>query len=1052
MHPKSKITEWCERALEYGWLLCIGIIPSYFNLLSARHFEPDKAVLFRAFVTVLCAIAAVHWIHQRSQSNTTPATFPIQRSFLSYSIVAYCAIFLFATVTSIVPGISFWGSYQRLQGTYTNLSYVALALIIVAHIRTVAQLWRMVGMVLFSALVPTLYGFVQHYQSDPLPWKGDVITRVASTMGNSIFIAAFLILTVPYALAYGFTLLRSAQQSSKEPADAPSLGTLLVDALTIGAAVAIVFAAIQFSGVVRSIDLRFWWVYPGALLSTTIAYISILFRQPLPIARPLRSILPALIATVYAIALLINAQPSDEVKIMPPTDGRFGANWSLWLLSGVILLWVAVILPILQKTQPTTDKRYTRFVGWMSFVFAATSLVTIFFTQSRGPWIGGAVGIVFFVTVLLIDIRRRNGRYARLATRLFVAQWTLVGLLLGFLLLFNFSQAPIFTELRTVPYIGRMGKLFDVSAGTTGDVRMKIWFGDEFGTGTIGLITSDPLRTIIGWGPESMFVAYNAFYPPSLANIESRSASPDRSHEAFLDELVNKGLLGLFSYLALISGALIYGFRLLKQPTSAPHRFLVIAAMSTIVAHNVEGLTGIPVVTSLMMQWVSIGVLFVVGRLSAEPASPLENPVSSEPVAIPQSKSIQTGRRRPQTQSQRPVVSRQQPLVTDYLIYAAVLAAGVYGAWSYNLDNALADMRFQQGTSYAEAATNSGNTDQQIIGLSYFLDAMRMEPSQDYYYLSAGRSLLNLADAKRRIGGNRIESQDTSLRELLSKESAIDIKDYLEPRSTRDIVHLAEQALLEAHSLNQYNKDHFANLARLYTFWYNRVEQTPAVEAAIMTWFEKGVSNAPNDVSILNEYIGALITRANRLRDTNPSEAALTRERAHAALERSQMLDPAYANTAIRVADLTYADGRYSEALPLYAAIIQKDPHALDSQISTIVDELAGSPALLKQLRTAYLATPYQNDRLLLSILGLISSREQNYPEAISAFGQLVAIQPDSIEALQNYTIVLSNGLEYQNASIQAQNLVALAAAQQLPAETVALYQQLADYLVAKIP
>jgi hypothetical protein len=64
----------------------------------------------------------------------------------------------------------------------------------------------------------------------------------------------------------------------------------------------------------------------------------------------------------------------------------------------------------------------------------------------------------------------------------------------------------------------------------------------------------------------------------------------------------------------------------------------------------------------------------------------------------------------------------------------------------------------------------------------------------------------------------------------------------------------------------------------------------------------------------------------------------------------------------------------------------------------------------------------------------------------------LVAIQPDSIEALQNYTIVLSNGLEYQNASIQAQNLVALAAAQQLPAETIALYQQLADYLVAKIP
>lgn len=1052
MHPQSKITKWCERALEYGWLLCIGIIPSYFNLLSARHFEPDKAVLFRAFVTLLCAIAAIHWIEQRRHTNVTPGSFSIKRSFLTYSIIAYCTIFLFATVTSIVPGISFWGSYQRLQGTYTNLSYVALALIIVAHTRTVAQLWRIIGMMLFSALVPTLYGFVQHFESDPLPWKGDVITRVASTMGNSIFIAAFLILTVPYAIAYGLTLLRSTQQDTNDAADAPSLGTLLVNVLTISASVAIIFAAIQFSGVVRSIDLRFWWVYPGALLCATIAYLSILFRLPLPFVRPLRSIIPAFIATIYAIALIINAQPSDEVKIMPPTDGRFGANWSLWLLTGIVLLWVVVVLPIFKKNLPTTDNRYTRIVGWMSFVFAAASLVTIFFTQSRGPWIGGAVGIVFFVTVLLLDIRRRNGHYARLATRLFVVQCTIVGLLLAFLLVFNFSQAPIFTELRTAPYIGRMGKLFDVSAGTTGDVRMKIWFGDEFGKGTIGLITADPLRTIIGWGPESMFVAYNAFYPPSLANIESRSASPDRSHEAFLDELVNKGLLGLFSYLALITGALLYGFRLLKSPNSAPYRFFVIAALSTIVAHNVEGLTGIPVVTSLMMQWLSIGVLFVVGRFSTESTQQTEPPASGEPVVLPLTKPTQTGRRRPQTQPQKPVVSSRQPLLTDYLIYAAILATGTYGAWSYNLDNALADMRFQQGTSYAEAATNSGNTDQQIIGLSYFLDAMRMEPSQDYYYLSAGRSLLNLADAKRRIGGNRIDAQDTSLRELLSKESAIDIKEYLEPRSTRDIVHLAEHALLEAHSLNQYNKDHFANLARLYTFWYNRVEQTPAVEAAIMTWFEKGVSNAPNDVSILNEYIGALIARANRLRDTDPSEAARTRAQAHAALERSQMLDPAYANTAIRVADLTYADGRYSEALPLYAAIIQKDPHALDSQISTIVDELAGSPALLKQLRVAYQDTPYQNDRLLLSIIGLISSRERNYPEAIAAFGQLVAMQPDSIEALQNFTIVLSNGLEYENAAIQAQNLVALASDQQLPAETVALYQQLADYLIAKIP
>jgi len=1052
MHPQSKIAEWCDHLLEYGWLLCIALIPSYFNLLSARHFEPDKAVVFRALVSMLIAVAAVSWLDRQIAQKPTQSTNTPVYSLLGYSIVAYCVIFVFATVTSIVPGISFWGSYQRMQGTYTNLSYVALALVMALHVRTASQLWRIVLMLLASAIVPTLYGYVQHLELDPLPWKGDVITRVASTMGNSIFIAAFLILVIPYALAAGLTLLKKTQILPTDSTHTPHRFISIVCGVL--GAIGLVFTAIQFSGVVRSIDLRFWWVYPGAVVIASMVYISILWRNQSQRSTLIAQLIPATAATIYSISIFVNAQANSEVKLIPPTDGRFGQNWSIWLIGAVLLLWASFFAHKTEPTVSTQINRYTRILGWLSVGFAVAAVVTIFFTQSRGPWIGGAVGLFFFVTVTLLDIRRRGGPRAKLATQLFVAECSVVGIVLALLLVFNFSDAPAVVQLRDVPYIGRMGKLFDVSSGTTGDVRMKIWLGDEHGKGTIGLITSNPLRTVIGWGPESMFVAYNAFYPPSLAHIESRSASPDRSHEAFLDELVNKGLLGLLSYLALIITALLSGFSLLKRSTIAPYRYVVIAAMSSIVAHNVEGLTGIPVVTSLMLQWISISILIIVAKLSRvqEPGIAPSAEAVIATAATQTIKPAQTGRRRPQSGLTKPVVATHEPNSMQYAVSALFLVLGIYSAWAFNLDNALADMRFQQGTSYAEAATSSGNTDQQIIGLSYFLDAIRMEPSQDYYYLSAGRSLLNLADAQRRIGGNSIASQPTELRELLTKETAIDIKDYLEPRATHDIVKLAESMLLAAHELNPYNKDHFANLARLYTFWYNRVEQSPELDAAILSWFQKGIANAPNDVSILNEYTGALINRANRLHTSDPAESTRMRELAHAALDRSLLLDPTYSDTAIRIADLRYADGKYAEAMPLYADILSKDPHALDGQISTIVDELAGTPVLLEQVRTAYLATPYQNDRLLLSILGLIASRLHNYPEAIAAFGQLVAIQPNSIEALQNYTIVLSNGLEYKNAAIQADNLVALATAQQLPSQTVALYQQLADFLSAKVP
>ena len=1049
MNTRFDISAWASRALEWCWLCTILIIPSYFNLLSARHFEPDKAILLRAIATVMLALAAAGWVARRAQHTPSRLRTTLPDMPLTYSVVAYVVIFLFATATSIVPTVSFWGSYQRLQGTYTNIAYIAIALIIVTHLRTREQLWRLLGAVVLSGLIPTLYGVVQHFETDPLPWKGDVITRVASTMGNSIFIAAFLILILPCTVAAAFLCLKAArtQQSEQTSELFPVIAALLS---SLGS-VCLVFCAIQFSGVIRTVDLRFWWVYPGALLFASIALVVQLFRHTEKhhdhsVSRS-TTLIPALLTSSYALMLVFAGQTSTDVRAVFPTDGRFGANWVWWLIAAVVFHWA----PLFAHAFPAHIVR-TRTVlltaAGLLFAGSIAASVTIVFTQSRGPWIGGAVGMVFFCTVVLVELMRDGGRYRNLARRLLIAEGATVVVLTAVLLLFNFSQHPVFEQLRDVPYIGRMGKLFDVSRGTTGEVRMKIWFGDTYGKGAIGLISADPVRTVIGWGPESMFVAYNRFYPPSLAHIESRSASPDRAHEAFLDEIINKGLLGLISYLALIVTAIAYGFRQLRHQHSTTYRYVSIAAMSVIVAHVTEGLTGIPVVSTLLLLWVAIGMLLSVGVLLSLEEEPVRLPAAEIP-ATPQLTAKQTGRRRG-APTGRPVSAL--PAIPGWVPVSAVglIGAGLILAWTLNLDNAYADMRFQQGTSYAEAGTSTGNTDQQIIALDYFLDAIRMEPNQDYYYLSAGRSLLTLADAKRRMGGNTMSANPATMRDILAQATALDLKDFLATRATTDIVQLAADFLLQAHDINPYNKDHFANLARLYTFWYTRVSQAPQIEEQIFRWYEAGIDNAPNDVSILNEYVSALVARANRIAATDPTTAAALRTQAHTALERSLLLDPTYADTQIRVADLAYADGDYEKALPLYAEILQRDPHALDSQITTIADQLQRTPAVLTRLRDAYLQTAYENDRILLSIIGLLSSRLKDYPAAIAAFGQLVTLQPDSIEALQNYTIVLSNGLQYQDAAIQADRLVELANTQQLPAETVSVYEQLAAFFRAQ--
>src|SRR6476661_10619195 len=127
----------------------------------------------------------------------------------------------------------------------------------------------------------------------------------------------------------------------------------------------------------------------------------------------------------------------------------------------------------------------------------------------------------------------------------------------GFLVVFNLPDSPI-AHLRDTPYIGRLGTLLQADEGT-GKVRTLIWSGAK------QMILDSPARTLFGWGPEGMYVGYNKFYPPDLAHWELRNATPDRSHDFYIDQLVTMGALGLLAYLLLSVSFFIYGLLILRR-------------------------------------------------------------------------------------------------------------------------------------------------------------------------------------------------------------------------------------------------------------------------------------------------------------------------------------------------------------------------------------------------------------------------------------------------------------------------------------------------------
>ncbi len=1086
MQRQTILSIWSERIIEGGWLLALSLIPIYFNLLSARHFEPDKATSLRAIVLVMAAAGLVRVLEQFT-NNPAPARSPqplevmepvnpfhdlwqrLNRIPLALPALLYSLVFLVTTFTSVVPLTSFWGSYQRLQGTYTNLSYIGLFILIVATLRRREQLERLITVTLLAGLTVAGYGLLQHFQLDPLPWRGDVITRVASTMGNSIFVAAYMIMIVPLALYRLIVSLHESQHAAgKAEAQTDLLWALAYGLLVIGT-LTLLLMVITFGATVRTIDFRYWWVFPGAIVIATAFWV----MPSLMIRRGNRSVplWPGILFMGYLFLLALIYVASRGITPSNPGNTQSN-NWGLWLAISTLSIGGFYALAFMLPQRSETPSRLAlQLQAAGAALIGLALLVATFFTQSRGPWIGLGAGLFVFFFLLFFqgqkDARAREN--LRLANRLRTGLWAWMGLTFmagGFLILFNLSNAPFFEQLREVPYLGRMGRLLEVGEGT-GRVRVLIWFGDEHADGVVGMISADPLRTLIGWGPESMFVAYNQFYPPDLTSLESRGASPDRSHQAIFDELATKGLLGLISYFFVLISFFVFCWRLLQRSNEWRWQVFFIACFSIVTSHFVEGLTGIPIVSTLMMFWVTLGITVTGGILSgqytlsadpqrAEAAEYTEEPAPATNTRAAASRKSKKGHgatnRGPTPVATRTRTSRRtarkqfNPAATAF--YALLLLLTLGAVWWFNISPIYADMRFQQGQSY------TAQTAGQIQGMAAYLDSIHHNPREDFYYLNLGRTLMNLANELRVQGApmDTLVIPDDPVQELLALRTGNEeqtrnrIISFIQQSNPVTMLSYAEAILKEARELNPRNKDHYANLGRLNNFWYNWTQDPERLEQAA-DWYRQATSIAPQDVTLLNEYASIITMQGSYAAAQDDAEAAQEKfAQAEELLQRSRELDERYADTDARLADLYRLQGDLAAATDLYVELVAQNPHQLDVSIDTIANTLRESPDLLRQLRDAY-AAQAEDDAHLHAIVGLLSVRADDTERAVEAYARATTLQPISLEYRRNYTIILSDTRQYEQALSEAQTALELAQGQQVSEMEMSQLEALVAFL-----
>jgi cyclophilin family peptidyl-prolyl cis-trans isomerase/Flp pilus assembly protein TadD len=540
---RTKLSVFCEHVIEAGWLAAVIIVPLFFNIFSNRVFEPDKLSLLRSIALVMSAAWLIRTAEDRRVSLSSEPAEVRKRSIwqrvyqtpLVLPTLLLVLSYLISTVLSVTWRVSLLGSYQRLQGTYTTLSYIVIFLLMLQGVRRRAQLTRLFTVMILTSFPVALYGLVQHFGMDPLPWGGDVQRRAAANMGNAIFVAAYLIMVVPLTLT---RLLENWQDA---------VGRFDTRDVVLGLVAFFLLAAALLTAMLMRTGTGLSWVrWAGLLLGAVLQIPIYLFTPAESRTRVLTISLPLTFGFLVAFSWTL------EILFPPSGPSYF---WLGLLASLIFVLAMAAFAYYLRK--PVS--RLLLLAGY--FLILITQVVCIFYTQSRGPLLG-LLGGVFFYLALLGLLRRRIW-----------VPWAMGGLtivVVALLLVFNTVQSPGIERLRETPYVGRLGELLQTEEGT-GKVRVLIWEGAtrmigwheplEYPGDEGGPDAFNVLRPIIGYGPESMYVAYNRFYPPELAHFEKRNASPDRSHNETFDSLVTTGGLGLATYMVLFLAVFYYGLK-----------------------------------------------------------------------------------------------------------------------------------------------------------------------------------------------------------------------------------------------------------------------------------------------------------------------------------------------------------------------------------------------------------------------------------------------------------------------------------------------------------
>ncbi len=216
---QTRLNLFCEALIEAVILAAVVVAPLFFNVTASEDFSLTKVLLIRS----LAWLAALAWLIHRLETRGWPRIPTSLRASelkdrlppLTLPTILVVLAAALATLVSIDPELSFWGSLERAQGFYVLLAYVIVFLAARRILRTHDQVARLVTAILATSLPSALHALAQALHLDPIEWLTEVVSRPSSSIGNPIFMGEYMVMLLPLTMVALVAAWRAARHQAE---------------------------------------------------------------------------------------------------------------------------------------------------------------------------------------------------------------------------------------------------------------------------------------------------------------------------------------------------------------------------------------------------------------------------------------------------------------------------------------------------------------------------------------------------------------------------------------------------------------------------------------------------------------------------------------------------------------------------------------------------------------------------------------------------------------------------------------------------------------------